>query len=384
MKLHHLFAIGSLVLTGMVGCVASDDPGLESVDDTTSSFAEFEARTYREPETGIYIVDGDIPILTRAELQSFWEENLQPGALIINKIGSNDDRWSPAAQQSISYCVSTTFGSNYSRVVQAMAEASMAWQDAGRSIRFVYRSDQDSACDATNTNVVFDVRPTIGLNALARAFFPSSGRPSRNILIDSSTFGTITPWTLTGVLRHELGHTLGFRHEQTRPEAGTCFEDTNWRALTSYDAASVMHYPQCNGSNQGDLVLSALDRAGAAAVYGSCGLLVAGQSLSVGQGLSSCDGRFSLVMQSDGNLALYQQGVGALWSSSTWGTNGLSAVMQGDGNFVLYSTTPGQALWNSGTWSNPGAYLVVQNDGNIVIYTSNARTPLWTSGTGGH
>jgi hypothetical protein len=69
-------------------------------------------------------------------------------------------------------------------------------------------------------------------------------------------------------MRHEMGHTIGFRHEHTRPNAGVCFEDNNWRALTSYDAASVMHYPQCNGSNTGDLVLTNLDRQGEQVLYG--------------------------------------------------------------------------------------------------------------------
>jgi hypothetical protein len=85
--------------------------------------------------------------------------------------------------------------------------------------------------------------------------------------VASDSFGNIAPWTLQGILRHELGHTLGFRHEHTRPEAGTCFEDTAWRALTAYDASSVMHYPQCNGTQTGDLVLTDLDRQGATALY---------------------------------------------------------------------------------------------------------------------
>jgi serralysin len=29
----------------------------------------------------------------------------------------------------------------------------------------------------------------------------------------------------------------------------------------------VMHYPQCNGTNNGDLALTASDKAGAAALY---------------------------------------------------------------------------------------------------------------------
>jgi hypothetical protein len=87
------------------------------------------------------------------------------------------------------------------------------------------------------------------------------------VLIATSSFGNISPWTLTGVLRHELGHTIGFRHEHTRPESGACFEDNNWRALTAYDSSSVMHYPQCNGTQNGDLVLTNLDKQGASALY---------------------------------------------------------------------------------------------------------------------
>ena len=86
--------------------------------------------------------------------------------------------------------------------------------------------------------------------------------------IDTSAFSSTLP-SLTGVLRHELGHTLGFRHEQTRPEAGACFEDNSWRALTPYDSASVMHYPQCNGTGDWSLSLTARDIAGARLVYGA-------------------------------------------------------------------------------------------------------------------
>jgi hypothetical protein len=38
--------------------------------------------------------------------------------------------------------------------------------------------------------------------------------------------------------------------------------------VTNYDSASVMHYPQCNGTQGGDLVLTSLDRQGVSSVYG--------------------------------------------------------------------------------------------------------------------
>lgn len=111
---------------------------------------------------------------------------------------------------------------------------------------------------------------------------------------------------------------------------------------------------------------------------GACGLLEPGEALAPGQALDSCDGRFSLVAQTDGNLVLYQHGAGALWHTSTHGREISAFVMQEDGNAVLYSkaATP---LWNSGTSGKSGAFLVLQDDGNLVIYRGG--TALWNSGT---
>src|SRR5207237_413222 len=44
----------------------------EHLADTFESFEEFEAQVYRDPETGVYIVDGDTPILDREQLVWFY------------------------------------------------------------------------------------------------------------------------------------------------------------------------------------------------------------------------------------------------------------------------------------------------------------------------
>jgi hypothetical protein len=114
---------------------------------------------------------------------------------------------------------------------------------------------------------VFNVRPIdAGGQYIAAAFFPANPRSARELVVDDSIFDP--KLSVVGVLRHELGHTLGFRHEHTRPEAKKCFEDNNWRALTPYDSASVMHYPQCNGTNTWELPLTARDIQGVEALYG--------------------------------------------------------------------------------------------------------------------
>jgi hypothetical protein len=63
-----------------------------------------------------------------------------------------------------------------------------------------------------------------------------------------------------------------------------------------------------------------------------------------GQALTSGNGRYRLVLQSDGNVVLY------------------------DGQ--------GAAAFTTSTQDNAGAYLVVQADGNVVVYQADGQ-PLW-------
>jgi murein DD-endopeptidase MepM/ murein hydrolase activator NlpD len=113
---------------------------------------------------------------------------------------------------------------------------------------------------------------------------------------------------------------------------------------------------------------------------GSCGILAANQTLRTNDSVTSCDGRFTLVMQGDNNLVLYKHGATPLWWTATNGGSGAFAAMQGDGNFVVYNSAS-RPLWYTGTHGNAGAWLAVQDDGNVVIY--RAGRALWNSGTAG-
>ncbi len=262
--------------TTIIGCTP------EVTDPEPLTYDEFKAQAIQEPDTGVFVLDGDHMVETEADMQALYDNFLQSlsdaklhedglaqiqQGLAIYNVSGQDIRWTAAQALNLTYCVSqSSFGSRYSAVVSALDSATGAWEAAAK-VNFIHDATQDGNCNNRNNNVVFNVRQVSTSQYLARSFFPNSSRRNREILVSVTSFGNISPWTLTGVFRHELGHTLGFRHEHTRPEAGTCFEDNNWRALTAYDSSSVMHYPQCNGTQTGDLVLTSLDKSGAASVY---------------------------------------------------------------------------------------------------------------------
>jgi outer membrane protein assembly factor BamB len=105
------------------------------------------------------------------------------------------------------------------------------------------------------------------------------------------------------------------------------------------------------------------------------GYLSSGQELTAGQSITSPKGKFTLDMQSDGNLVEYDASNNPVWASGTSGNPGAYAVMQGDGNLVVYSSS-NAPLFATGTNGNPGAYLVLGDDGELVVNSSSDR-PLW-------
>jgi serralysin len=266
LKFRSVALLAGVALLG-VGCGGSEEMTQEKAP---MSWEEFKASAIVS-ENNVFVVDGDTAVEGEEGLRNFYENHVAAdlgrteGGLAVYYLGG-DVKWSSTAARNITYCVSSTsFGSRYSTVVSAMNSATAAWE-ATANVNFVHSSQYDSSCSASQTGVVFDVRQTSDTSFLARAFFPNSSRSARNVLISTSAFSP-SRYTLAGILRHELGHTLGFRHEHTRSTSSGCYEDANWRALTSYDRASVMHYPQCAGTNTGDLVLTSLDKTGARALY---------------------------------------------------------------------------------------------------------------------
>ncbi|MEI7057694.1 M57 family metalloprotease [Nocardioides sp. CCNWLW239] len=259
-------AAGAAALTAsMVPAFAEEVP----------SYKEFEASTYVDVD-GQYVVNGDEVVSTKGDLRKFYEsmvsgpKHVPEDGLIINTVNGVDDKWSAAQARNLTYCVSDKFGTDKAAIVTAMDQGAAPWEAASSAVEFTYVPAQDASCNTRNNNVVFSVEPVRTSKYIARAFFPSSSKSARNVLVDDSIFSSGN-WEPGDVIAHELGHVLGFRHEHTRPEAmpmGDCLESPSWREVTAYDSASIMHYPQCNGSSD-DLEFQPSDAEGVRAVYGS-------------------------------------------------------------------------------------------------------------------
>jgi hypothetical protein len=238
----------------------------------------------------------------------------------------------------------------------------------------------------------------------------------------SMNFGWFTSSTseseFSRVIIHEFGHALGLVHEHQSPAANIPWDkpkvyayyggapnywttaqvdnnifakySTSQTSYSAFDVQSIMLYAipaslTTNGfSTPTNTVLSATDKSFIANAYpypkNKGNVLYGSQLLLQNQYLQSTDGRFRLIMQTDGNLVLYKNGTQAIWASNTSGRPYITkCVMQGDGNLVLYNDF-NTAYWNSGTWQYAGAYATIQNDGNFVIYQNGVarwHTNTW-------
>ncbi|MFD3442282.1 mannose-binding protein [Streptomyces sp. NPDC058685] len=86
-------------------------------------------------------------------------------------------------------------------------------------------------------------------------------------------------------------------------------------------------------------------------------------ALQVGQAWST--NRIRMVMQSDGNLVVYNEKGKPIWAAMTFGANH-RAVFQQDGNLVIHNADD-RPIWASKSQGHEGAQLVLRADGKVVI-----------------
>ncbi|KYF53389.1 hypothetical protein BE08_39230 [Sorangium cellulosum] len=243
---------------------------------------ELKARlpTFELDGTLMYVAEGDL-LLDEAQLADYVPRaaNVEPPNLPAGPggeglVGILQDgklvRWPPGFV--ITYCVlrSTFRGEReYATARANMLTATRDWEaTCGVSFRHVAELD---GSDGRPEGVVFPVR-LLDVDGLfiAAAFFPHEPASRRQVLIDPSYFSPSLGFDAVGVLRHELGHVLGFRHEHIRSGAPPVCpkEDASQTIdLTAYDPRSVMHY-YCGGVGSRDLAITEVDVQGAQRVYG--------------------------------------------------------------------------------------------------------------------
>lgn len=108
--------------------------------------------------------------------------------------------------------------------------------------------------------------------------------------------------------------------------------------------------------------------------------LAQGEELLPGMKLTSQNGKYTFIQQTDGNLVLYNNENQPIWASDQYGKNVARCTMQSDGNLVHYLHY-NVATWATATDGNEGAFLVVENSGIIVIIGKDSRK-LWATNTG--
>ena len=257
---------------GPPGVRAAHERALEDPFDE-SRFRAYLATLPRDGE--FYVVEGDL-LRTMAEVRAYLAAQSQAQSrggirpeLLVNVHNGERDFYASADDRQLRYFVdraSFTSTEGYQRALTAMSKAAEAWQSACPECQ-IKMIPVDAPPTGPSARTGFIVRQHNAQGAyIAAAFFPHDPPARRVIRIDPSFF--TTSFDSVGVLRHELGHVLGYRHEHTRGIPGCGFEDNRWQPLTPYDPHSVMHY-FCGGGGSMQLDISKVDIAGHRALYGT-------------------------------------------------------------------------------------------------------------------
>jgi len=136
-----------------------------------------------------------------------------------------------------------------------------------------------------------------------------------------------------------------------------CLHDAGWGDSQSVSSDTLDALPDTTG------------------VWATCGSDRIGAKSSIEKGAYLKAGDYTLKMQSDGNLVEYHNG-SAVWATGTNGSGAVQTVLQSDGNLVVYDKN-GSAKWATGTNGHSAGWLVLGSDGSLRLYDGGG-SQVWT------
>lgn len=221
-----------------------------------------------------YVVEGDL-LLNEDDMKIYFHKINEPnenGKLVGIRINGEIIKISNPTDLKFAIIKKSFSESEYLNVVEYMKDATEGWSKIC-NVSFKHIVELDTLLNNSDNpdELTFVVKKITNQNngLLASAFFPYYEKKRHKILITPRFF--TTTFNKTGILRHEIGHILGFRHEHIRSDAPPlCPKNEgnldNVIDLTHYDPQSVMHY-FCGGVGSRELEFTKIDSIGASMVY---------------------------------------------------------------------------------------------------------------------
>jgi len=195
------------------------------------------------------------------------------------------ERWGESRKLELSYCINVMPGDNaeneeiYFKTIRSLNATTAEWERV-TGANFVHVREDDTPAEDPHVTII---RTDFGEDRIARAdcaagtnaYFgviasdiyeqgisnavpqkwndpalePLDGNLTRTVLLASNIVASFGDVTLRTVLRHELGHMMGFAHEEINypGSMGNSCTDDDPRPVTPVEPTSVMSTPGCTG-----------------------------------------------------------------------------------------------------------------------------------------